>query len=406
MRAQRTRPQLTMSEYQYYEFQAFDRLLSDEEMRELRRLSTRARITRQSFSNHYHYGDFSGDPNRFMDRYFDAFVYFANWGTRWFMVRVPGQLLDVETALAYWVDELFSCRRVGDQVILSFCVDDASGDEWLDEEGLLSALATIRPALMRGDHRALYLGWLLGVQFGVVDAEEQEPPVPPGLGKLTPALDQMAEFLGLDPDLIAAASVRSGKRRDVALVGDDIRAWVARLAGDERDTLLTRLIADEELHLPIALQRRVAGVVRAGVRKTGRAKRRSRSVGKRVNRRTAGEILVQSQVLGERRKRREADKRARARARRDKARAAARAKYLRGLIGKDESLWADVERAIALRTPKSYDRAVSHLVDLRDLADMRADRPGFKRRLDRLYDQHRRKRTLLDRIDQAELLEP
>ena len=35
-----------MSEYQYYEFQAIDRPLTDRQMRELREISTRATITR------------------------------------------------------------------------------------------------------------------------------------------------------------------------------------------------------------------------------------------------------------------------------------------------------------------------------------------------------------------------
>ncbi len=38
-----------MSEYQYYEFQAVDRPLTEKEMGELRSYSTRARITPTSF---------------------------------------------------------------------------------------------------------------------------------------------------------------------------------------------------------------------------------------------------------------------------------------------------------------------------------------------------------------------
>jgi hypothetical protein len=37
-----------MSEFQYYEFRAIDRSLSQREMRELRAISTRAEITRQA----------------------------------------------------------------------------------------------------------------------------------------------------------------------------------------------------------------------------------------------------------------------------------------------------------------------------------------------------------------------
>ena len=43
-----------MSEYQYYEFQALDRPLDKDEMRQLRAVSTRASITPTRFVNEYH----------------------------------------------------------------------------------------------------------------------------------------------------------------------------------------------------------------------------------------------------------------------------------------------------------------------------------------------------------------
>ena len=44
-----------MSKYRHYEFQAIDRPLTTDQMRWLRGLSTRARITPTSFVNMYHY---------------------------------------------------------------------------------------------------------------------------------------------------------------------------------------------------------------------------------------------------------------------------------------------------------------------------------------------------------------
>src|SRR6266496_459420 len=90
-----------MSEYQYYEFRAIDRPLNQDEMDELSDLSSRAEITPTSFTNTYSYGDFRGSPETLMDRYFDAFVYVANWGTRRLMFRIPRRFLDVEAASAY-----------------------------------------------------------------------------------------------------------------------------------------------------------------------------------------------------------------------------------------------------------------------------------------------------------------
>jgi hypothetical protein len=83
-----------MSEYQYYEFQAIDRPLGEAAREALRALSSRARITATSFTNHYEWGDFKGDPKKLMDRYFDLHLYLANWGARRLMIRVPKRLVD------------------------------------------------------------------------------------------------------------------------------------------------------------------------------------------------------------------------------------------------------------------------------------------------------------------------
>jgi hypothetical protein len=83
-----------VSEYQYYEFLAVDRPLDDDEQAEVRSLSTRARITATSFVNEYHWGDFKGNPHRLMERYYDAHLYLANWGTHRAMFRLPCDLLD------------------------------------------------------------------------------------------------------------------------------------------------------------------------------------------------------------------------------------------------------------------------------------------------------------------------
>jgi len=50
-----------MSEYQYYEFRAIDRPLDRAAQEALRSISSRARITATSFTNHYEWGDLKGD---------------------------------------------------------------------------------------------------------------------------------------------------------------------------------------------------------------------------------------------------------------------------------------------------------------------------------------------------------
>ena len=82
-----------MSEYQYYEFLAIDRPLDRAARDALRSISSRARITVTSFTNHYEWGDLKGDPREFMERWFDLHLYLANWGTRRLMLRVSKDTL-------------------------------------------------------------------------------------------------------------------------------------------------------------------------------------------------------------------------------------------------------------------------------------------------------------------------
>lgn len=146
-----------MSEYQYYEFQAVDRALTQEQISEMRAYSSRAQITPSRFVNVYNWGDFKGDPDRWMEKYFDAFLYLANWGSRWFMLRLPKKLLDQQVTALYCAGESFSCRQKADTVILSFRSEEEDY-EWAEGDGWLASLSPIRADLMRGDHRALYLG--------------------------------------------------------------------------------------------------------------------------------------------------------------------------------------------------------------------------------------------------------
>lgn len=117
-----------MSEYQYYEFQAVDRPLMQDEMREVRAYSTRARITPASFINEYNWGDFRGDPAEWMERWYDAFLHLANWGSRWLMLRLPAGALDLRTAKRHCPGQDAMAREHDGFVILSLSSEEERGD--------------------------------------------------------------------------------------------------------------------------------------------------------------------------------------------------------------------------------------------------------------------------------------
>src|SRR3954453_21979886 len=133
-------------------------------MDELGRLSSRAEITPTSFTNTYNYGDFRGKPEALMDRYFDAFLYVANWGTHRLMFRIPRRFLDAEMSSAYCDNESLSLKAKKEHVVLEFSSEDEEGDEWTEGERWMSSLISLRAEVMRGDFRALYLGWLASLE--------------------------------------------------------------------------------------------------------------------------------------------------------------------------------------------------------------------------------------------------
>jgi hypothetical protein len=245
-----------MSEYQYYEFLALDRPLTQNEMRELRKYSTRATITATRFVNHYEWGDFKGNPSTWVQKYFDAFLYFANWGTNRLMLRLPSQALDIKTAKRYLRGHSVSEHKRSGIVILDLTAENEGGDRDADDSaGVLSSLIPLRADIAAGDHRALYLAWLSSVQCGELNAEEPEPPVPPGLGALSAPLKALADFLYVGVDLIAVAAVRSQPTNDKAARAQ-FGQWIAGLPESEKTALLSRLAIDNEHGLRAELLRR------------------------------------------------------------------------------------------------------------------------------------------------------
>jgi hypothetical protein len=380
-----------MSEYQYYEFQAIDRPLTAEDMRELRAYSTRARITPTSFTNDYAWGSFKGDENAWMEKYFDAFLYLANWGTHVLKLRLPARLLDPALAAAYCGGGSAFVRQKADKVVLSFASEEGDeGGEWIEGEGRLSSLISVRAELSRGDLRALYLGWLLRAQAGELNDNDTEPPLPPGLGQLSASLGSLAEFLRIDADLLHVAAEASPRMDDAGIDRNQARAWVGTLAVKEKDEIITNLVVDGD-HAQISelLQRflKERSAVGGAPMATGR---------------TAGELLRGAEAYGVERKRVEAEKRAKEQARLEREAAVAREKHLDSLVGRESKLWAKVDSLVATKQPKYYEQAVEILVDLRGLA-ARTKGGEFGLRIEALRQAHARKPTFIERLRKAGL---
>jgi hypothetical protein len=373
-----------MSEYQYYEFVAVDRPLDERQVAELRALSTRAHITPTSFVNTYEWGDFRGSPRKLVEEYFDAFLYLANWNTRELMIRLPGRVLDIETAGRYCPAESASAWVAGDHVIVSLTSEEEA-DFDVAGEGWLGSIIPIRAEIAAGDLRALYLGWLLCAQAGDLDDDELEPPVPPNLTRLTASLRSLVDFLLLDEDLVAVAAAGSREAERGPDSDEELVRYIEDLPAEEKNALLLRAVRGDGAHLRAEVMRRVRAGANGGA--TGG-----------VGERTVAELLAAADARREERSRREAEREAQDRARRAREAAIAYEKRLDALALSEDATWRKADVLIEAKKAAEYDQAVRLLEDLRALATRSGTVAAFDQRMLHLRERHVRKVSLLERL--------
>jgi len=362
-----------MSEHQVYEFVALDQPLTAKQMAELRAISTRAEITPSRFWNEYHWGDLKADPAKLLARYFDAFLYSSNWGTRRLMLRLPRQRVDLKALKAYFPGRSGpSLKVVGEYVVLDLPGDD---DEPADEEvapGSLAELLPLRAELLQGDLRSAYLVWLSFIQDTDAADDAEEPPVPPGLASLTAAQHALVDLLGLDSELLATAASKSAKPGGHI---PGLRDWVRRLTPKQKEQRLLRAVAEPDLALGAEL---------------GRAFHASGMTGPRVARRTRGELrgIAHVRRLVKARKDESQAKRALSAAVRKHR------EYLDSLARDVEGAWARLEQLVSER---EYDEAVRLAAGLDELATRQKRQEDFKVRFEALRKRQSRRRGFLER---------
>jgi len=379
-----------MSEYQYYEFNTVDRPLNEKDMQALRNLSTRAQITPTSFVNEYNWGDLKGDPLKLVEKYFDAFLYVANWGTHWLMLKVPKQLVDVDLVNRYCPGESAIIHEKGNHLIFEFS-SQTEDYEWEEGEGWLSSLISLRADILHGDYRSLYLAWLFCVQMEEMEDDELEPPVPPNLANLNAPLKSFVDFMRIDTDLVAVAAENS-IAEDRHTDPKDLKTWIHNLPASEKDDILFRLVKAPSPHLGAELKQRF--------QQTGSAKATS-NIDKPL--RSVLDLISRAETYAKEKKRRAAEKKAKEQARKKRERALAREKYIESLAGREESIWKEVNECINSKQPTKYDEAVKLLVDLRDLNKRSGTEKTFKQKLKTICETHHRKVSFLNRLQKAGL---
>jgi hypothetical protein len=373
-----------MSEYQYYEFQAIDRPLSEADRQALRHLSTRARITATSFTNSYEWGDFKGDPAKLMERWFDLHLYLANWGSRRLMIRLPKRLVDRRLLDAFLGEVDCAALSVsGENLIVDISCDEVEFEDWDDGSGWLAALAPLRAEVLAGDLRLFYLLWLTAVQAGVFEADRPEPM--PGIGPMSASLEAFAEFFGIDSDLVQAAAERSTVATASAVSAEAGEGIISAMTDAAKTTMLSRLF-DGDPH--------VAAELRAKVRN----RMASNADAPPIVARTVGELRARAAAIGLAREQAAAEKLAAERKRRVKEAAKARQARLLAIARRGEGIWLEVEAEIERRNAAAYDKAAELLVDLQALAKQRGTIEDFLHRLHAIREKHVRKERFIERL--------
>lgn len=369
-----------MSTYQYYEFQAIDRPLTEEAQQAVAELSSRVEPHPRQAIFVYHYSNFRGDPEKILAKYYDAMLYMANWGSRQLMFRFPLSALDLGEVQAYCqpliVQDYLSLSTVGEYAFLDIAFHPEGSYDWVEGEGWLPAMLSLRDDILQGDYRVLYLAWLRVMEFEDLLDSVPEPPVPPGLKKLSPALRSFIDFFEIDGMLVQVAAGASGQQRMESL--DWLRRAIAQLSREERDAFLIRL-AQREASLSAKLNRRLRQVAPLPEPVVS-------------SRRTVGQLVQETE---ERHKREHQRRVAEAEAK--------RIRELEALAERESETWTEVFALIEQMQAKPYAKAVRLLGKLRDLAEYQGEEAAFQQRLNGLYEQYSRRSALLQRLREAGL---
>jgi hypothetical protein len=376
-----------MSEYQYYEFQAIDRPLTDRQMRELRAISSRATTSRTRFSNYYTFGDLKANPQDLLVRYFDASLFFANWLYVELAFRYPKSAVDVKVLRRHLAGQSLDVRSKGADVVVTMSVERDDFDTEDDGQGWLSSLIALRTDIANGDERVLYLAWLLGVQQGEIDGGATEPARPDGLRMPSPALESFADIMGLDRNLVAAA-VEGVPETSAVPPAKEIDRWIAALDEHEKVTLLSR-VARGETGVGAELMRRL--------------RRETPSPTAQRPLRTVAALRARAEVLAEQRRQGIVARNAKERARRERETAAARDRHLNTLAKRQGNAWRRVETLIAAKRPADYDAAITLLKDLREVGERKGQSVEVTDRIRALREVHAKKPSFLARLKKAGL---
>lgn len=374
-----------MSEYQYYEFVAVDGPISDKGLRYAESCSSRADVSRLHWRNVYNFGDFGGSVERLLQHY-DVHFYIANWGTVRFAVALPEGVLDQDAVAPYvrghdQYENSLTVKRSGTRTIVWWERNEEEGWGWTEGEGQISRLLGIREELMRGDLRAMFLGWLADF-----DPEEWRdprdsavlvPPIPAGLDNLSPALQALVEQFPVDRDALAVAAgqTQGGMPKRIPITQvlnklpvDDMKRLLARVADGDGGRVMSELNRLTYPHIELSATEKLSCV----------------------------DFAAKTIAIREARLKKEAKAAAAERRRADEA----RRRHLEKVMQRSDSVWAGLDRLMEEKIASVYDTVATHLKELRDAYKQADKQSVFQKKLMVFRERYSRRSAMMRRINE------
>lgn len=379
-----------MGEFQCYQFRSFERPLTEKERAAIDSLSSRAQVSSHAATFVYNYGDFHGNPEAVVAEYFDAMIYFANWGTRQLIFRLPIDEVDKAVLQRFclkseWSDDYIKLTKKQGVYLLDIYYHNEDGGGWMEETDFdVGKIGKLRDDILAGDYRSLYLIW---AQFSCPEEDREEvvteepvydaiPPVPANFNKLTGALTEFTYFFEIDIDLITAIQSVSATQESSA---PDYEKLLQQLPPAECIEWLKRLLSGEPSRLDVLLKKRLNSLLPTPNVLTG-------------------QVLSPAQLwakCSEQENKREAIAAAEAQA--------AYIEKMEKLASEEAQMWETVSFDLQRKSGKSYGLVTATLTELRNLAIYQNKLDIFQAKMTELRKEYGRSSSLLSRWDEAGL---
>lgn len=376
-----------MSEYQFYDFYAIDKALSSAQQKKVASYSSRSNSNSRRATFVYNYGDFRYKIENVLYDFFDIAIYIANWGTRRLLMKFPANLVSLKDLKAYEYEykggdgyEYIRVSQKKEFIIVDLYADNEVG-HWVEGEGWLDDLLSVREQVLNGDYRVLYLAWLhfatLTAEFA--EEEETEPPVPANLGKLDVGLKNFIKYWGINKDVIAAASKAS--KVEKAIKAPDLSQFIGKLSTKEKEEYLTLLLTDEN-QAQYQLKKKLQDFLAPKKKDT-----------KKGNARTTSEIVEAS--VKEKKSRIKKQK---------KAAEKAHIKKMEGIGEQQAEMWQELRDNADLKTAKGYENATNLLKDLKAYGVYAKEEKKFEKKLAKILEVYGSSVAFRRRLSKVEII--